>query len=110
MTAPIVEIETLTRRFGAFAAVDSLTLTANAGEVFGLPGSPGAGKSTIIMPAGLKVISPLNPLTCVVDAFRTSMLAGSASTFGLSMDYAAILSTTIILVLIGACLYPQLGV
>ena len=48
MTSPVVEIETLTRRFGTFTAVDSLTLTANAGEVFGLLGSNGAGKSTTI--------------------------------------------------------------
>jgi ABC-2 type transport system permease protein len=65
---------------------------------------------TDIMPAWLKVISHLNPLTYVVDALRTSMLAGSPSTFGLGMDYAVILSTTIILVLVGARLYPQLGV
>jgi ABC-2 type transport system ATP-binding protein len=45
---PIVEIESLTRRFGAFTAVDSLSITANAGEVFGLLGSNGAGKSTTI--------------------------------------------------------------
>jgi hypothetical protein len=38
------------------------------------------------------------------------MLAGSASTFGLGMDYTVILLTTIVLVLIGARLYPQLGV
>jgi ABC-2 type transport system ATP-binding protein len=38
----------LSRRFGAFTAVDSLTLVANAGEVFGLLGSNGAGKSTTI--------------------------------------------------------------
>jgi ABC-2 type transport system permease protein len=62
------------------------------------------------MPAWLKAISHLNPLTYVVDALRTSMLAGSPSTFGLWMDYAVILSTTIILVLVGARLYPQLGV
>jgi ABC-2 type transport system ATP-binding protein len=43
-----VEIETLTRRFGAFTAVDSLTLVANVGEVFGLLGSNGAGKTTTI--------------------------------------------------------------
>jgi ABC-2 type transport system ATP-binding protein len=36
---PIVEIESLTRRFGEFTAVDSLTINANAGEVFGLLGS-----------------------------------------------------------------------
>jgi ABC-2 type transport system permease protein len=65
---------------------------------------------TTIMPAWLKVISHLNPLTYVVDALRTSMLAGSASTFGLSTDYAVIVLTTIVLVLIGARLYPKLGV
>jgi ABC-2 type transport system ATP-binding protein len=46
--SPVVEIETLTRRFGTFTAVDSLNLMANAGEVFGLLGSNGAGKSTTI--------------------------------------------------------------
>ena len=43
-----MEIETLTRRFGAFTAVDSLTLVASADEVFGLLGSNGAGKTTTI--------------------------------------------------------------
>jgi ABC-2 type transport system permease protein len=65
---------------------------------------------TSIMPAWLKVISHLNPLTYVVDALRTSMLSGSVSSFGLGLDYAVILVTTVILVLIGARLYPQLGV
>ena len=46
--SPDVEIETLTRRFGTFTAVDSITLAANAGEVFGLLGSNGAGKTTTI--------------------------------------------------------------
>src|ERR1017187_9639160 len=45
---PIVEMESLTRRFGVFTAVDSLTITANAGEVFGLLGSNGTGKTTTI--------------------------------------------------------------
>ncbi len=62
------------------------------------------------MPVWLKVISHLNPLTYVVDALQTSMLAKSANTFGLGMDYAVILLTTVILVLIGARLYSQLGV
>lgn len=61
-------------------------------------------------PAWLEVISHLNPLTYVVDALRTFMLASSASSFGLGLDYAVILVTTIVLVLIGARLYPQLGV
>jgi ABC-2 type transport system permease protein len=48
-------------------------------------------------------------LTYVVDALRTCMLAGNTSTFGLSIDYAVILVTTTILVIIGARLYPHLA-
>jgi ABC-2 type transport system ATP-binding protein len=56
--SPIVEIESLTRRFGVFTAADSLTITANACEVIGLPGSNGAGKSTTI-----KMLTTLVPPT-----------------------------------------------
>jgi ABC-2 type transport system permease protein len=62
------------------------------------------------MPAWLKMISHLNPLTYVVDVLRTSKLTGSPSTFGPGMDCAVVLLTTIVLVFIGARLYPQLGV
>jgi ABC-2 type transport system permease protein len=48
-------------------------------------------------------------LTYVVDALRTFMLAASPSAFGLSRDYAVILATTTVLVLIGARLYPRLA-
>jgi ABC-2 type transport system ATP-binding protein len=44
----VLDIRALTRHFGAFTAVDSLTLSVNAGEVFGLLGSNGAGKTTTI--------------------------------------------------------------
>jgi ABC-2 type transport system permease protein len=64
---------------------------------------------TDLMPGWLKVISHLNPLTYVVDALRTFMLAGSSSVFGLGLDYVVILLTTIILVFIGARLYPHLA-
>ena len=61
------------------------------------------------MPDWLKIVSHLNPLTYVVDALRTSMLAGSTSSFGLNHDYAVILLTTTVLVLVGARLYPRLA-
>lgn len=46
--APAIELLGLTRRFGAFVAVDTVSLTVNPGEAFGLIGANGAGKSTII--------------------------------------------------------------
>jgi len=64
---------------------------------------------TAIMPVWLRTVSHLNPLTYVVDALRTFMLAGSASSFGLAYDYAVILLTTTILVLVCARLYPRLA-
>lgn len=44
----LLEIDSLTRRFGALTAVDALTLSVEPGEVFGLLGPNGAGKSTAI--------------------------------------------------------------
>ena len=64
---------------------------------------------TSIMPGWLKVVSHLNPLTYVVDALRTFMLAGTTSSFGVNVDYAVILATTAILVWIGARMYPRLA-
>jgi len=50
----VIEIESLTRKFGDVTAVDGLTLTIGEGEVFGLLGPNGAGKTTTIrMLAGL---------------------------------------------------------
>jgi ABC-2 type transport system ATP-binding protein len=43
---PIVAAERLTKRFGAVAAVDDLSFTVNRGEIFGLVGPDGAGKTT----------------------------------------------------------------
>jgi ABC-2 type transport system ATP-binding protein len=43
-----VVVEELTRRFGAFTAVDRVSFTARRGEVFGFLGPNGAGKTTTI--------------------------------------------------------------
>lgn len=43
-----VELFGLTRRFGAFTAVDDVSFTVAPGEIFGLIGANGAGKSTVI--------------------------------------------------------------
>jgi ABC-type branched-subunit amino acid transport system ATPase component len=46
---PILETTGLTRRFGDLVAVDHLTIRIEAGQVFGLLGSNGAGKTAIKM-------------------------------------------------------------
>lgn len=43
-----IDVHDLTRRFGAFTAVDSITFTVEQGEVFGFLGANGAGKTTAI--------------------------------------------------------------
>lgn len=48
ISKPVIAIENLTKRFGAFTALDQLTLTVQSGEVHGLLGPNGAGKSTTI--------------------------------------------------------------
>ena len=43
-----VEVRAITKRFGDFTAVDSISFSVEQGEVFGLLGPNGAGKSTLI--------------------------------------------------------------
>ncbi len=43
-----IEVEHLSRRFGAFKAVDDVSFSVGAGEIFGYLGANGAGKSTTI--------------------------------------------------------------
>ncbi len=46
--APVIEVRDLTRRFGDFTAVDSISFDVLRGEVFAFLGPNGAGKSTTI--------------------------------------------------------------
>ena len=48
MSAAAIACEDLVRRFGSFTAVDHVSLAISAGEVFGLLGANGSGKSTTI--------------------------------------------------------------
>lgn len=72
----IVEIEHLTKTFGSFTAVDAVNLTIYQGEIYGLLGPNGSGKTTIIkMLCGL-----LRPT------------AGAARIFGQHLPYKSIMN------------------
>ena len=62
-----VEIKDLTKRYGDLIALNSISLTVNEGELFGIIGPDGAGKSTLYQ----------------VLATLLKPDAGSASIFGL---------------------------
>ncbi len=47
-TEHAIEVKGLTKKFGDFTAVDSITFDVNKGEIFGSLGPNGAGKSTTI--------------------------------------------------------------
>src|SRR6266478_9788193 len=56
-SAPVLRISALTKRFGGFIALDSVSVNIRPGERFGLIGPNGSGKTTLI--------------NCISGAFRT---------------------------------------
>jgi len=72
----LIEIDGLTKRFGAFMAVDDLSLSVDRGEVLGFLGPNGAGKSTTMkMVAGF--LEPTSGVARVAgyDVARSPVLA-----------------------------------
>ena len=57
-SAPILELQDVSRSFGGVRAVDSVSLKFHAGEIVGLIGPNGAGKTTLV-----NLISGLLPLS-----------------------------------------------
>ncbi|MFC4401538.1 ABC transporter ATP-binding protein [Gracilibacillus xinjiangensis] len=69
MTAPIIELDQLTKKYDDQYAVDHLSLTINKGEIFGLLGPNGAGKSTtILMMLGLSEPSAGSVKVCGINS------------------------------------------
>lgn len=48
MSAPLLEVSGLTRRFGGLVAVDGISLALQTGKIMGLLGPNGSGKSTVL--------------------------------------------------------------
>lgn len=49
MTEYVIEADDLTKQYGSFTAVDQITLTVGKGEVYGMLGPNGSGKTTTIL-------------------------------------------------------------
>ncbi len=74
--APVIEVEHLVKRFGAFRAVDDISFAVRRGEIFGLLGANGAGKSTVFrMLCGLL---PTSSGRLQVDGFDLHKAAATA--------------------------------
>src|SRR5579885_2756305 len=91
-TEPIIETRDLTRRFGDLTAVDHLNLTIARGEIFGLVGPDGAGKTTTLrMLCGLMDPSDGSARVAGHDVARESQavkdqIGYMAQRFGLYQD------------------------
>lgn len=48
VTSPVVETRALTKRYGEFTALESLSISVDAGQILGFIGPNGAGKTTTI--------------------------------------------------------------
>ncbi len=62
-----------------------------------------------IMPGWLQVVSKINPLTYMVDAIRSTMIVGGTSSTGFGLDIVVLIVSIIVLVIIGARLYPTIA-
>jgi ABC-2 type transport system permease protein len=62
-----------------------------------------------LMPAGLRPIADANPLSYAVDALRALMIGGGSSSFGLATDFGVLAGYALVLVAVGAYLYPRMA-
>jgi ABC-2 type transport system permease protein len=62
-----------------------------------------------IMPGWLKALARINPLTYEVDAMRALMVAGGRSLYGIGLDFAVLVATTMALTTVASRLYPNLA-
>ncbi|MFZ0694201.1 MAG: ABC transporter permease [Alphaproteobacteria bacterium] len=62
----------------------------------------------VLMPAWLRVVSSVNPLTYTVDALRALMLTKGVSEFGLPLDFGVLAFTMAALVAMAARIYPRM--
>ncbi len=62
---------------------------------------------TAVMPTAVRWFARINPLSYQTDILRTLMLRGATASFGLTIDFAVLTGSLIVLVAIAARLYPR---
>jgi ABC-type multidrug transport system permease subunit len=100
-----VEARGLGREFGDVVAVDALDLTIPQGLTMPLFFASNAIYPIDMMPDWLRVVAKMNPLTYLVDLFRSLMVKGGESAFGYDTDLAVL----VVLVFVAARLYPSVA-
>src|SRR3954467_11179265 len=83
----MITVDSLTKRYGAFTAVDDVSFTAEGGRVTGFLGPNGAGKSTT-----MRVMVGLTPPTsgtARVSVRRVSALPNPGLEVGVLLDASA---------------------
>ena len=70
----LLDVQSVSKRFGGLVAVDQMSLNARAGEIVALIGPNGAGKSTVF-----NVVSGVLDATSGAISFRGRSIAGAAS-------------------------------
>jgi len=67
----VITAESLTKKFGRFTAVDSITFDVKRGEIFGFLGANGAGKTTAMrMLCGLSIPTSGNASVAGFDVYK----------------------------------------
>jgi ABC-2 type transport system ATP-binding protein len=79
----VVKTADLTRRFGTIVAVDAISIEVQAGQMFGLLGSNGAGKTTAI-----KMLTTLLPPTSGTATVAGIDICREASNIRRAIDHA----------------------
>ena len=83
----MITVESLTRKYGGFTAVDDVTFTARPGRVTGFLGPNGAGKSTT-----MRIMVGLTPATsgsALIDGARFADLTNPGHEVGVLLDASA---------------------
>lgn len=61
-----------------------------------------------VMPAWLRIVAHVNPLTYLVDAVRALMVRGGVSVFGLGLDFGVLVAAALLMAAVASRLYENL--